>query len=320
VEVALPTYRQLQSAARAEDQVLTKVLKGLSCRDYESCAANVPEAFGLSASSISRQFQRASVKKLRELCERDLSAYDIVAVFLDGKTFGADEIVIALGVTIQGEKVILGFVQTATENEAVLTEFLKGLLDRGLRIDQGLLAVIDGSKGMRKAIQNAFGNRSLTQRCQWHKRENVVKYLAKSQQATFRRKMQQAYSQPTYDKAKKALQAVRAQLAILNQSSVASLDEGLEETLTLHRLGLFMELGRSFKTTNCIENLQALVGHRTDKVDHWKNSDQKHRWLAASLLEIEPRLRTVCGRQHLKRLRTALQQELKGCLKEVKVA
>ncbi len=95
------------------------------------------------------------------------------------------------------------------------------------------------------------------------------------------------------------------------------MDEGFDETLTLHRLGLFKELGRSFKTTNCIENLNSLVAQRTDKVDYWKNADQKHRWLATALLEIEPRLRKVCGCKQLVRLRTALQTNLKGCLEQV---
>ncbi|MEE9293810.1 MAG: IS256 family transposase, partial [Phycisphaerae bacterium] len=100
---------------------------------------------------------------------------------------------------------------------------------------------------------------------------------------------------------------VRAELNLLNQSAVASLDEGFEETLTLHRLGLFQELGRSFKTTNCIENLNSLIGNRTGKVDRWRNSEQKHRWLATAILDIEPRLRKVVGYRQLLRLRAALQ-------------
>ena len=305
-EVPLTAYQALQDPRRAEDASLRKVLKGLSCRDYEPCVDAVAETFGLSPSSLSRRFQRASGKKLAELAERDLSAYDIVAIFLDGKTFGEDEMVIALGVTIKGEKVVLGFVQTATENERVCSQFLRSLLDRGLNVDQGVLCVIDGAKGLRKAVGKVFAAKAAVQRCQWHKRENVVRYLSTSQQATFRRKLQRAYDQPTYHQAKRALKKVRAELNVLNQSAVASLDEGFEETLTLHRLGLFQELGRSFKTTNCIENLNSLIAHRTGKVDRWRNSEQKHRWLATAILDIEPRLRTVVGYRQLPRLRAAL--------------
>jgi putative transposase len=306
-EVPLSAYQALQDPRRAEDASLRKVLKGLSCRDYEPCVDAVSETFGLSSSSMSRRFKRASGKKLAELAERDLSAYDIVALFLDGKTFGDDAMVIALGVTMKGEKVVLGFVQTATENERVCSQFLRSLLERGLNVDQGVLCVIDGAKGLRKAVDQVFGAKAAVQRCQWHKRENVVRYLPTSKQATFRGKLQRAYDQPTYSKAKTALKKVQGELNLLNQSAVASLDEGFEETLTVHRLGVFKELGRSFKTTNCIENLNSLIGNRTGKVDRWRNSEQKHRWLATAILDVEPRLRTVVGYRHLPRLRAALQ-------------
>ena len=316
-EVPLSAYQALQDPRRAEEASLRKVLKGLSCRDYEPCVDAVSETFGLSSSSLSRRFKRASGKKLAELAERDLSGYDIVALFLDGKTFGDDAMVIALGVTLQGQKVVLGFVQTATENERVCSQFLRRLVDRGLNVEAGVLCVIDGAKGLRQAVGKVFGAKAAVQRCQWHKRENVVRYLPTSKQATFRRKLQRAYEQPTYGQAKTALKKVRAELNVLNQSAVASLDEGFEETLTLHRLGLFKELGRSFKTTNCIENLNSLIGNRTGKVDCWRNSEQKHRWLATAILDIEPRLRTVAGYRHLPRLRAALQSSTNRSSKAV---
>ena len=316
-EVPLASYQALGHPRRAEEAALRKVLKGLSCRDYEACVEPAAGTFGLAASSLSRRFKRASAKKLAEMTERDLSGYDLVALFLDGKTFGEDQMVIGLGVTLEGEKVVLGFVQTATENERTCSAFLRGLVDRGLKIEAGLLCVIDGAKGLRKAVDKVIGDKAAVQRCQWHKRENVVGYLPTSKQATYRQKLQRAYDRPTYAKAKSALSRIRSELILLNASAVGSLDEGFEETLTLHRLGLFQELGRSFKTTNCIENLNSLVAQRTDKVDYWKNADQKHRWLATALLDIEPRLRKVCGCRQLVRLRTALQTHLKGCLEQV---
>ena len=212
---------------------------------------------------------------------------------------------------------MLGFVQMATENEAVCTSFLRGLIERGLKYDQGLLVVLDGAKGLRKASDKIFGKKAAVQRCQWHKRENVLGYLPTGLQPVFKRKLSAAYEKPTYAAAKAALQRIRAELVELNTSAAASLDEGLEETLTLQRLGLFKELGRSFKTTNCIENLNALIGQRTDKVDCWRNADQKHRWLATTLLDIEPRLRKVSGYQHLPRLRAALEVHAKGALEKV---
>lgn len=310
VEVSLPTYQALGEPRAADAGLFRKVLHGLSCRRYEACAEAVPAAFGLSASSVSRRFIRASAQELRKLSERRLDAEAFVVVFLDGKTFADDSIVIALGVTRQGEKKILGFVQTATENAAVCAEFLRGLITRGLRTDQGLLCVIDGAKGLRKAIQTVFGRQAVVQRCQWHKRENVVRYLPKGHQATWRRRLQQAYERPTYAEARAALLRLRQELRPINLSAVTSLDEGLEETLTLHRRGVFVGLGLSLKTTNCLESLNAQLGQLTDKVDRWRTSDQKHRWVASAVLAIEPRLRRIKGYRHLAQLQEALQRDI----------
>lgn len=309
-EVPLETLRALRKGGEVDEALLRRVLLGLSCRDYERAAEAMPGAIGLSGSSVSRTFIDASAKKLREFRERDLSGLDIVVLFLDGKTFAADTMVIALGVCEDGRKVPLGFVQTGTENEKVLSEFLLELLDRGLKVDLGVLVVIDGGKGLRAAVRKVLSGRALVQRCQWHKRENVVSYLPKKEQASMRRRLQKAYNKPTYAEAKAALDRVHKELEQRNQSAAASLREGLEETLTLHRLGVFPILGQSLKTTNCLESLNSRIEAYCRKVCHWKNSSQKHRWLAASLLEIEPRLRRVRAYRHLPLLRRALQEEL----------
>lgn len=319
-EVSLPLYERLQQSLGYDDLVLRKVLHGISCRRYAESSALIPEVFGLSAGRVSKRFKRASSRKLTEFQSRRLEGYDITALFIDGKTFQDDELVIALGITIDGTKVLLGFVQTGTENGKVCKEFLEGLIERGLSYQQGLLCVIDGSKGLSKAVTKVFGSYRLIQRCQWHKRENVVGYLPKAIQPEYRRKLQAAYEQPTYEKAKQALAAVSRQLQEINLSAANSLAEGLEETLTLHRLGLFAQLGTSFKTTNCLESIMSLVGLKTDKVDYWKNSDQKQRWMATTLLDLEPRLRKVRGRRHLRALREAIQKELNIPLKQQNAA
>ena len=309
-EVPLEGYARLQQPRAVDTGLLHKVLGGLSTREYERCAEAVPEAFGLSASTVSRRFIRASARKLRELSERRLEGSDLVVLMLDGKTFAEDEMVVAVGITITGEKVLLGFVQTATENRKVCAAFLRELVERGLRFDLGLLVVTDGAKGLHAAVREVFDAAAVLQRCQWHKRQNVLEYLPERHRATFRRKLQAAYEQPTYEKAKRALGKVRAELVLLNASAAASLDEGLEATLTLHRLGVFHELGTSLKTTNALESIHARVESRTAKVDHWRNSEQKQRWLATALLDLEPRLRRIRNYRALPLLREAIRRQL----------
>ena len=310
-EVPLASFHALREAPGAVDEtLLRRVLYGLSCHNYEAAVEAAPGAIGLSASTVSRQFIEASAAKLRELGERDLSGFDLVAMVIDGKGFAEDTMVTALGITIEGKKVFLGVVQSSTENAEALTPFLRSLLDRGLNIDQGVLVAIDGGKGLRAAVRQAFGKKALVHRCQWHKRENVVAHLSKSEQAWWRKRLQRAYERPTYEEAKTALKEIRRDLEERNLSAVGSLDEGFEETLSLHRLGVFPLVGISLKTTNCLESIFSQVETRTGRVCYWKNSSQKHRWLAAALLDIEPRLRRVRGYQHLPRLREALQREL----------
>jgi len=309
-EVPLAAYQKLQEPHGIDEAVMKKVLHGLSCRDYEKCAEAVPEAFSLSPSSTSRRFIRASKKKLQELLERKLDEYDIVALAIDGKSFGSDGIIMAVGVTMAGEKILLGIIQSGSENHVVCGDFLRGLVQRGLRCDKGLLCVIDGAKGFHKAVAEVLGRNGVMQRCQWHKRENVVSYLPKRLQSEFRKKLQAAYEKDGYEEAKEALEAVKKELKLVNRSAVTSLEEGLEETLTLQRLGIPRSLRQSLKTTNMIESIHAQVGQKTDKVDYWKNSEQKQRWVATALLEIEKRLRKVKGFTHLPELRAALMREV----------
>lgn len=316
-EVCLESYGRFQRPRGLDEGVMKKVLLGLSCGRYEETARTIPEAFGISRSTVSRRTIRASARKLQALMSRPLDQDDFVAVFMDGKSFAEDGIVLAVGITLEGEKRLLGFVQAATEKESVIAEFFERLMERGLDYRQGLLWIVDGSRGLLAAIRSVFHGYALIQRCQWHKRENVVGYLPRGEQVKFRRKLQEAYEQPTYAEAEEALEKIHKELGLLNQSAAASLEEGLEETLTLHRLGLFDKLGVSFKTTNVIESIQARLGQYTDKVDYWRNSDQKQRWVAAALCDLEPRLRKVKGIKYLPELRWAIQRELGIQIKEL---
>ena len=258
-EVSLPAYQALQRPRNMDEGLLLRMLKGIAMRNYEACAESVPESFGLSSSTVSRRYVKATARKLAQFQERSLEEYDLVALFLDGKTFADGQIIIALGVTLDGQKIPLGFVEAATENERVCRRFLSDLVDRGLQYEAGLLVVIDGAKGLHKAVTSVLKGHACVQRCQYHKRKNIESYLPKREQSRIRRKLETAYAKPTYDAARRALDALKPELELTNQSALHSLEEGMEETLTLHRLGLMSMLGRSLRTTNCIENVNGLL-------------------------------------------------------------
>jgi len=309
-EVPLHAYQALQTPRNLDEGLLLRMLKGIATRNYESCAETVPETFGLSSSSVSRRYVKATARKLAQFQERSLEGYDLVALFLDGKSFADEQIIVALGVTLDGQKIPLGFVQAATENERVCRRFLADLVDRGLQYEAGLLVVIDGAKGLYKAVMAVLKGYACVQRCQYHKRKNVESYLPKREQSRIRGKMEAAYGESTYKEAQEALNAIKPALELMNQSALESLEEGLEETLTLHRLGLMPMLGKSFRTTNCIENVNSLLQQLTHNVRRWSNSSQRHRWVATALLDIEPRLRRIKDYRYLPVLRQAIQSEL----------
>ena len=222
-EIPLRSYAALYGEGAVNDLLLKRVLYGISCRNYEAAAEAIPGAIGLSGSTVSRGFIEASAAKLRALQERDLAGEDVVAMVLDGKTFADATMVIALGMTTSGEKRFLGFVETDTENAQVLTPFLRSLVERGLDVSQGVLVILAGGKGLRSAGRKAFRNRALVQRCQWHTRENVVRYLAKREQASWRQRLQRAYNRPAYDEALPALETLHREREDRNQSAAGSL-------------------------------------------------------------------------------------------------
>ncbi len=305
-EIPLKAYQALKKPSGVDDHILAQVINGISHRNFEKAAQQIPSVFGIQKSSISRKFIKASAAKLEAFRNRDLSDHDIIAIFMDGKSFAENAMIIALGITLTGEKIVLGAIESSTENTRVCRDFLVSLKERGLRTAEKILFVIDGAKGLRKGIEMVFEKQAMIQRCQWHKRENVVSYLPKSEQSRFRKKLQKAYEEKEYKHAKSKLSVIRKALLLINESAVSSLDEGLEETLTLHRLGVFERLGVSLKTSNCIESLNSQLARYTRRVSYWKNSNQRQRWVATALLEIEPSLRRIKGFKSLPTLRAKM--------------
>jgi len=309
-EQPLESYQQMKHPVELSSQLEEAILLGLSQRDYQRVASAFTDGFGLSQSMVSRRFQERSRKALEAFENRSLNEKDIIALIIDGKYLAKHQMVICLGVDSSGHKIPLGFIETTTENGPAIKGLLQDLIRRDLDFSEGLLCVVDGAKGLHKAIREVFGEYALVQRCQWHKRENVVGYLNESDKETYRRKLQRAYSLPGYEEAKEALLTIHNELQMLNRSAARSLMEGFEETLTLHRLGLFEELGRTFKTTNALENVNSQLGRYLGKVKHWMHSDQRQRWVAMGLLEVEQRMRRIDNYPALTKLRGALKKHI----------
>ena len=267
-ELPLATYAQFQTPRGRDVGLFRRVLAGISTREYAAAAEAVPEAFGLAKSTVSRRFIRASAHALQQFHARRHDDREWLVLLLDGKTFAEDQVVIALGVTPTGEKRVLGLVQTATENKRACAAFLRELIERGFAAPKGLLVVLDGARGLRAAVRDVFGDAVAVQRCQWHKRENVLSYLPKGLHVEWRRKLRAAYAHAGDADAKRALLRLVTELATLNESAARSLEEGLDETLTLHRLGVPEDLRRSLNTTNLIESVMAQIERKTQRVDH----------------------------------------------------
>jgi transposase-like protein len=304
-ERPLQSYQAMKEDTRS-DELAEAILLGLAQGDYQRVASRFIDGFGLSQSSVSRRFQKRAEKALQEFESRSLEKENFLALWIDGKHVAGEQMIISVGVTEKGHKKVLGFTQATTERAEPIKELLRELIERGLSFDEGILCVVDGGRGLRKAIGDTFGRFAKVQRCQWHKRENVVSYLPKADQKSWRHRLQRAYEEPSYEQAKKRLMELKAELHQINRRAARSLQEGLEETLTLHRLGLFVELGRSLKTTNCIENLNGQVGRYIGKVKRWHHSPQRHGWMALALMEAESRMRRLTGYRHLPKLRRAL--------------
>lgn len=293
-EMKLPKYERLQQSPHLDQAMMDQVTLGLSMRNYEHSIEALCEGYGIKKSSVSRQFIVASRRELEELLDRKLSDSDIGAVFLDGIHRGGQCVVVALGVSRDGRKHCLGLWQGATENSAVCESLLQNLVDRGLDPKQRRLFIIDGAKALSSAIRKKFPGSEI-HRCQLHKRRNVVEHLPEAYQASVERRLKAAYGMSSYKDAKAELNHVVDYLERLNPSAARSLEEGLEETLTLHRLGVPDALRISLKSTNIIESSLSRVEEISGRVKRWRGGDHLQRWTAKALLVAEKKWRKVKG-------------------------
>ena len=305
-EQRLGSYELFQRSAPLERKVWDTMMRGLSTRNYGAVVKEFQQAYGIEKSAVSGNFVEASREKLRELLERPLGELRICAVLIDGSPFRDHQVIVALGIGCDGRKTVLGLRQGATENATVVGELLSDLASRGLDFSVPRLYVLDGSKALLAAVRRHAGEAACIQRCQVHKRRNVLDHLPEQQRRAVKRKLQNAYAMAEYTDAKRALEKLHRELMGLNPSAARSLAEGMEETLTVHRLGVPEKLRRSLASTNVIESAFSIVETVCRNVKRWRPGDQIERWVGSGLLVAERQFRKVRGYREIPLLLASL--------------
>ncbi|MFQ5974630.1 MAG: IS256 family transposase [Alphaproteobacteria bacterium] len=308
-EASLPSFAWAADRDPLDAHTLEAVAAGVSTRKYERTLAPVPvQVRGRSTkrSSVSRRFVALSTQQMHAFLSQPLEDLKLRVVMIDGKAFRDHCLLIALGIAADGEKHIVGLREGGTENSRVVRALLQDLVGRGLRTDRPLLFVIDGAKALRKAIRETFSEAGVVQRCQFHKRMNVLGHLPESLRPSVDRALRDAWEAKTAELAQRQLERLARSLEREHPGAAASIREGLEETLTLQSLGLSGALYRTLRTTNPIENLNGSVASYTRNVKRWRGGGMMLRWVSAALLEAKRGFRRVCGHRDLPQLIRAL--------------
>ena len=298
-EVRLGSYEMFHRGEPLTETVWEKLMLGLSTRTYGRAVREFAEAYGLEKSAISEHFIEASREKLQEMMERRLDKMRLCALLIDATPFAGQQMVVALGISQDGRKTILGMRQGATENATVVGELLGDLMHRGLDFAELRLYVLDGGKALHAAVKKYAGESAPIQRCQVHKRRNVLDHLSDEQKPAVAKKLNAAYALEDYAAAKHALDALHRELMELNPSAARSLGEGMEETLMVHRLHVPPRLRKTLASTNVIESAFSIVERVCANVKRWHAGDQRERWVGSGLLIAEKQFRRVQGHKQI---------------------
>ena len=305
-EVPLGSYELFQRSGPLQMAVWDKMMRGLSTRNYGPVVRDFAAAYGVNKSAVSDNFIEASREKLKELMERRLGDLRLCAVLIDGTPFKDRQMMVALGIGCDGRKTVLGLREGATENATVVSALLSDLMERGLDFSTPRLYVLDGGKALHTAVKRHAGESGFIQRCQVHKKRNVVDHLPEEHKADVNRKLQNAYSMVEYGDAKRALERLHRELMDLNPSAARSLEEGLEETLTVHQLRVPEQLRRTLASTNVIESAFSIVETVCRNVKRWRDGDQIERWVGSGLVVAERQFRKVVGYRQIPMLLSSM--------------
>lgn len=306
-ELVLKSYEAFQQDGRMQRAVARKLTHQVSSRNYAAAIDDCLAGYGIDKSSVSRQWKAATAAELQKLCQRPVPA-DLVALLIDGQYFRKECLIVALGVDKQGQKHVLGLWQGATENSTLVRELLADLRERGLNTEGAILVVVDGSKALYKGAREVFGQRALIQRCRVHKLRNVLEHLPLDKRTQAAWRLRAAWAKGSPEEALKELRACVKWLDTISPSAARSLEEGLEETLTVTRLGMHESLVRTFSSTNLIESCFARTQSWTSRVKRWRGAKMVLRWGAAALLFAEKGFRRIRGFDHMNQLIQALQK------------
>lgn len=298
----LKSYGLFRQTGDLVKKAYRDLIRGVSTRRYKEGVGQFLEGYGASAASVSRRMITATARKVKELLERELAGLNLLVLMIDGVRVGDQTVVVSLGVDTEGVKHVLGLWQGSSENAGLAKNLLGELIGRGLNVERPLLVVIDGSKALRQAVRDVLGEETPVQRCTVHKKRNVLDQLPKQYQRQVSVRMTRAYNMVSEQDARRELLGLQKDLESINPSAARSLTEGLEETLTLHRLGVPEALRKSLRSTNLIESALASVRHNQRNVKRWRGGDQIERWVGAGLLEAEKNFRRVKGYAAMKQL------------------
>lgn len=310
-ELALPSFAWAAGADPLNAATMAAIASGVSTRRYAGTVDRLPpheSSSATSSSAVSRRFVALSQQQLDEWLHRKLNEFDLPVVMVDGIHFRDSVILVALGIDAKGNKHVLGLREGSTEATRVVRSLLSDLIDRGLDAQRKRLWVIDGGKALRKAIVETFGGCALVQRCQEHKRRNVIDHLPEDMHASVNRAMRDAWSSHDDKLARKQLMRLAGSLQARHPGAAASLREGLEDTLTLQELGISGALYRTLRTTNPIENLNGSIAHYSRNVRRWKDASMILRWVASALDDASGRFRKLRGHAEMSTLLNALEQ------------
>jgi putative transposase len=313
-EIRLPSYELFSSSEVLGQMALERMLAGLSTRAYRHGLEPVGEivqarAAATSRSAVSRRFVAATETALAELVSADLSTLDLVVLMVDGVHFAEHTCVVALGIGIDGGKHPLALVEGSTENATLVRDLLVSMRERGLNVTRPILAVLDGSKALSRAVRDVF-DQPIIQRCQQHKIRNVRDRLPEKLRALVERRMREAYHADSALAAEAKLTTLAKELDKTHPGAAASLREGLSETLTILRLDVPPTLARTLRSTNPIESMISICRDRSTNVKRWRDGQMALRWCAAGMVEAAAQFRRVNGHLHLPKLRDALERHV----------